>query len=159
MPGQRDHDPNLRDLARQMRAEPSDAERQMWRLLRDRRLSQFKFRRQVPISGYIADFYCVKLKVVVELDGGQHLEPDALAYDRERTATFNRLGVRVVRFNTRQVLREGDAVCATLLRDLSIMPSPQPSPGVPGEGADASTSDAACRGPNASYVRPFASPP
>lgn len=54
----------------------------MWRFLRSRRLSGWKFRRQHPLCGYIADFCRLDPKLVIELDGGQHLDAEALAYDK-----------------------------------------------------------------------------
>ena len=57
-----------------MRGAPTDAELRLWRLLRDRRLSGFKFRRQVPVGPYIVDFLCVGAKLIVEADGSQHAE-------------------------------------------------------------------------------------
>jgi len=89
MPGQRDHDLGLRKLARRLRKESTEAEQRLWRLLRDRRLSAHKFRRQVPLAGYILDFYCVKAKLAVEIDGSQHEKPEAIEYDAERTAVLN----------------------------------------------------------------------
>ena len=68
----------LKDRARQMRREPTEAERRMWRLLRDRRLGGFKFRRQEQLGRYIVDFVCFEQKLIVELDGSQHAES---AYD------------------------------------------------------------------------------
>jgi very-short-patch-repair endonuclease len=62
----------IRNFARRMRSEPTDAEAAMWRLMRDRRLLQFKFRRQVPFKNYILDFVCFERKRVIEIDGSQH---------------------------------------------------------------------------------------
>jgi very-short-patch-repair endonuclease len=59
--------------ARTLRRNPTDAERRLWRHLRSRQLFGYKFRRQYPIAGYIADFACVEAGLVIELDGGQHL--------------------------------------------------------------------------------------
>ena len=64
----------LKDRARQMRREPTEAERRMWRLLRDRRLGGFKFRRQEQLGRYIVDFVCFERKLIVELDGSQHAD-------------------------------------------------------------------------------------
>jgi very-short-patch-repair endonuclease len=64
----------LKDRARQMRREPTEAERRMWRLLRDRRLGGFKFRRQEQLGRYIVDFVCFEQKLIVELDGSQHAD-------------------------------------------------------------------------------------
>src|SRR5690606_19028395 len=63
-----------RGFAKHMRKNPTDAERQMWLLLKDRRFTDFKFRRQVPIGPYIADFVCYAARVIIELDGSQHID-------------------------------------------------------------------------------------
>jgi very-short-patch-repair endonuclease len=62
----------IRGFAKKMRHEPTDAELAMWRLLRDRRLSQYKFRRQVPFQNFILDFVCFEKRVVIEIGGSQH---------------------------------------------------------------------------------------
>ena len=125
-----------------MRREPTDAEKRLWRLLRDRRLSGFKFRRQVPVAGYILDFYCMNAGVVVEADGGQHLDAEQAEYDVRREAALARLGIRVLRFPDDEIVKYPDAVCEAIYVALvgegqSAEPSPPPSPGVPGEGVDA----------------------
>jgi very-short-patch-repair endonuclease len=65
---------NQRSRARTMRRAPTDSELRLWRLLRDRRLSGFKFRQQVPVGPYIVDFLCVGAKLIVEADGSQHAD-------------------------------------------------------------------------------------
>ena len=82
----------------------------MWKLLRDRQVANAKFRRQHPIEGYIADFYCHEYKLIVELDGSQHLTEQGLLADALRTQRLNELGIRVRRFDNRQVLVETEAV-------------------------------------------------
>ena len=135
MPNNRDKSRRLLGFARVMRHNKTDAERKMWMLLRDRKLNDFKFRRQHPIAGYIVDFFCIREKLVVELDGGQHSEPEAIAYDAARTAKLNELGIRVLRFWDHDVLRDSDIVLETIYNTLvPADPSPRPSPGVPGEG-------------------------
>ena len=68
--------PNLRHFAREMRKEPTPAERALWKVLRNRRLAGFKFRRQVTFGPYILDNYCARAKLVVETDGDTHATPD-----------------------------------------------------------------------------------
>ena len=131
----RDPDPRLKGFARELRASATDAERRIWSKLRDRRFAEWKFRRQTPIGGYIVDFYCVKAKLVIELDGGQHGTPEAEAYDAERTRVLESLGLRVLRFWDNDALSRTDVVMNEIFRQLREGPSPQPSPGVPGEGA------------------------
>ena len=101
---------NLRTLARQLRRNETNAERLLWSKLRGQRLLGLKFRRQTPIGPYIADFVCFERKVVIELDGGHHAEPDPTARDEQRTRWLVEQGFRVLRFWDNQVLRETDAV-------------------------------------------------
>ena len=71
-----------------MRRQPTDGEKKLWSIVRRDKLAGFRFRRQVPIDGYIADFCCVPAGIVVEADGGQHYEPDHQKYDQQRTEMF-----------------------------------------------------------------------
>ena len=119
MPLRHDCSPRLRGFARGMRRQPADAERKLWWHLRDRRLGGFKFRRQVPIGGYIVDFVCEEASLVVELDGEQHADPAALRYDEERTEKLAQLRFRVVRFASYEVVKDPVAVAATILRILT----------------------------------------
>ncbi len=84
--------------ARALRATQSDAERLLWGSLRSRRLGGWKWRRQAPVGPFTADFLCIEAKLVVELDGSQHNEPEALAYDSRRTEYLELQGLRVIRF-------------------------------------------------------------
>ena len=121
-------DPRLLAHARSMRHDPTDAEAKLWQLLRNRRLAGFKFRRQIPVAGYIVDFYCHDACLGVELDGGQHNDDRGKAYDEGRTLALKRSGVRIVRFWNPDVLKELDVVLEHIyqyLTDLSLQP---PSP-------------------------------
>ena len=107
-----------RSNARRGRAEPTVTEAAMWKLLRDRRLEGVKFRRQMPIGTYIADFCCPALKLIIELDGGVHAlraESDAV-----RDAWLTTAGFTVLRFGNEAVLRNPalvfDAVRQTIAR-------------------------------------------
>ena len=95
--------------ARRLRRDATDAETRQWRELKDRQLG-VKFRRQFPFGPYILDFYCMDLRLVVEVDGGQHFEPENIKLDAERTAVLERSGLRVLRFTNREVLMEPEAV-------------------------------------------------
>jgi len=101
-------DPRLITFARRMRHEPAPTERLMWKLLRDRRLAGFRFRRQHPIPPYIADYYCAVAKLIVELDGDTHVGREE--QDREREDFFRSLGYRVLRFWNNQLFEDEDAV-------------------------------------------------
>jgi very-short-patch-repair endonuclease len=102
--------------ARALRSEATDAERKLWALLRGRRLSGAKFRRQVPVDRYFADFACLEAKVIVELDGGQH--HDQADYDEARTETLVACGWRVIRFWNTDVMENADGVADTILAEI-----------------------------------------
>jgi very-short-patch-repair endonuclease len=102
--------------ARKLRQSATDAERLLWRYLRRENFTAYKFRRQYPIAGYIVDFVCVSAKLVVELDGGQHL--DALEYDKERTRKIAVCGYRVLRFWNDDVFLRTEAVLEEIWRGL-----------------------------------------
>jgi very-short-patch-repair endonuclease len=82
--------PLIRDQARLLRRDPSDAEQKLWEKLRRGQLRGAKFRRQFPIGPYIADFACIEAALTIELDGGQHAE--RAATDNERTRFIERMG-------------------------------------------------------------------
>lgn len=98
------------ELAKQLRKNQTDAEKLMWLLIRNRQLAGAKFRRQHPIEGYIADFYCHEHKVVIELDGSQHFTTEGLRKDEQRSMRLSELGIEVLRFDNRQVLSETESV-------------------------------------------------
>jgi very-short-patch-repair endonuclease len=120
--------------ARALRRSSPDAEHALWQRLRDRQLGGYKFRRQRPIGDYFADFACIEANLVVELDGGQHFEPNAIEADARRTAVLNAHGFHVLRFTDREALVERDAVLARILDWLETNhPHPSPLPQA-GEG-------------------------
>jgi very-short-patch-repair endonuclease len=79
---------DLLAFARELRQNETDAERLLWRLLRNRSLAGAKFRRQHPFPPYVLDFYCHELKLAIELDGGQHNLPEGRLHDKVRTANW-----------------------------------------------------------------------
>jgi len=93
-------------------------------MLRNRRLGGYKFRRQEPIGPFVVDFFCYEARVVIEVDGAQHFEAANAARDKARSAYLEALGLRVLRFNNREVLTETEAVAETILRALTRSPSP-----------------------------------
>ncbi|MBM4350351.1 MAG: endonuclease domain-containing protein [Deltaproteobacteria bacterium] len=93
---------------RQLRKNMTDAERLLWRHLRLRQISGYKFRRQQPIGRYIVDFVCFEKKLIIEVNGGQHA--DQLAYDAKRSAWLEKEGFHILRFWDNQVLNETDGV-------------------------------------------------
>ncbi len=100
--------------ARALRKTSTDAERAIWRRLRDRQLEGFKFRRQHPVGPFFADSACVEAGLIVELDGGQHFEHDAVRADAERTDRLQREGFTVLRFDDPQALLEADGLLSVV---------------------------------------------
>lgn len=95
---------NLTALARENRKNPTAAEKKIWNdILRARQFAQYKFLRQKPIAGFIVDFYCSELRLVIEIDGDSHGE--AAEYDFARTSALNARGLTVVRYANEDVLK------------------------------------------------------
>jgi very-short-patch-repair endonuclease len=117
---------NLR--ARAFRANMTDAERCLWHLLRGRRLSGYKFRRQRPLGPFIADFASIEHRLVIEADGGQHNESD---YDARRTAWLEKHGWRVLRFWNDEILQNPEGVADVIvgmIKEMEISKTTAPSP-------------------------------
>src|SRR5579863_3656190 len=87
----------FRNRARQLRATQTSAESKLWRVLRNRRLARWRFRRQHPINGYIVDFVTLDGKLIVEVDGATHSTERELRYDAKRTRILTSLGFHIVR--------------------------------------------------------------
>ena len=96
--------PLIFERAKELRKRMTDSEKILWSALRRKKRKGFKFRRQHPMSTYIADFYCHQLKLVVEIDGGYHLKKEIREKDEARTKDLKDLGVKVIRFTNYQVL-------------------------------------------------------
>ena len=103
-------------LARKLRKESTDAERVLWKHLRNRQLAGHKFRRQEIIGNYIVDFLCLEAKLIIEVDGSQHMEQ--MNYDNERTEYLQSLGHKVIRFWNHEVLNNTEAVLEKIYHEL-----------------------------------------
>jgi very-short-patch-repair endonuclease len=120
----------LTPVARVLRKNATDAERHLWRRLRDRQIEGFKFRRQHPIGSYVVDFVNLEKKVIVEVDGGQH----ALAQDdKKRDEWLQMEGYTVLRFWNNQVFNNLEGVLEHIRNALLDSPTPHPSPLPQGE--------------------------
>lgn len=110
-------------FAKQLRSSMTDAERLLWFHLRGHRLNGVKFKRQQPIGDYIVDFVCFERRLVIEVDGGQHLEN---ASDQQREAWLRGQGFEVLRFWNNEVLGQTEAVLEKILGALPLSPTPLP---------------------------------
>ncbi len=111
----------LRDRAKEMRHAPVLYERRLWKLLRDRRLEGLKFRRQVVLGRYVADFVCLRHRLIVEADGPQH--QDSL-HDVERDAFLREQNFRVLRFSNSEIENRAHEVIAAILAASAAQPRP-----------------------------------
>ena len=117
-------------FARDLRVNSTDAEQRLWQRLRNRQLGGHKFRRQVTVGPFIADFACIDDRLIVEIDGGQHSEQR----DAARTEFLTSRGYRVIRFWNHDVLENIEGVLQSILWKIEDQaPSPNPLP-LAGEG-------------------------
>lgn len=117
---------HLKPLARTLRRNMTDAEQLLWKHVRGKQIHGVQFYRQKPLAGYISDFYCAALNLVLEVDGAQHLAPDQLLYDQERSKVFESLGLQVLRFDNQQVLTQTEQVLAVIEEAVSKKIPPPP---------------------------------
>jgi very-short-patch-repair endonuclease len=112
---------DLKLLSRKLRSDSTDAERVLWQKLRSRQMRGLQFYRQKPLLDYIVDFYCPRARLVVEIDGMQHLEVANVERDAIRDNQLVSIGLKVLRFSNLQVLQETEAALAAI--DLAIQRS------------------------------------
>ena len=96
--------PKIFSNAKKLRDNATEAEEKLWLAVKNNQIEGFKFRRQHPLSFYIADFYCHALKLVIEIDGGYHLDEEQRLLDEKRTSDIEFQGLKVIRFTNDEVL-------------------------------------------------------
>jgi very-short-patch-repair endonuclease len=109
----------LKDFSRVLRSNMTEAEQHLWQRIRNKQVCGVQFYRQKPLLSFIVDFYSTKARLVIELDGAQHFESEHRIRDEERDAQLASLGLKVLRFDDRQVLMETDAVMDVIFRVVS----------------------------------------
>lgn len=107
-------------LARNLRKYQTPQEKKLWNLLRNHRFYGYEFRRQYCIGNYIVDFICREKKIVIELDGGQHNEPEHIKYDNERTAFLVSKGFKVISFWNKDINENIDGIYEQLLHEFVV---------------------------------------
>jgi very-short-patch-repair endonuclease len=113
-------------ISRQLRKNMTDAEKALWRHLRFNQLS-YKFRRQCPVGSYIVDFVCFEKKLIIELDGGQHM--DQVVYDSKRDTWLEQEGFQIIRFWNHEVLSNVESVKERISNILTPHLNPPPQGG------------------------------
>lgn len=110
----------LKEFSRSLRSSMTDAEQHLWWRLRNKQLCGVQFYRQKPLLSFIVDFYCPKVRLVIELDGAQHFEAEHRIKDAERDAKLAGIGIKVLRFDDRQVLRETESVVVVIYDEVIV---------------------------------------
>jgi very-short-patch-repair endonuclease len=108
--------------AKFLRQHATEPEQKLWIYLRGRPLG-FKFRRQHPLAVYIADFYCHKANLVIEIDGPSHSDPNAIKYDQERDRAIERMNLTTIRFSNEEVMDNFSSVADSIIRFLKASSS------------------------------------
>ena len=115
-------------VAKNLRKQSTDTEQLVWKYLRAKWLNGLKFKRQRLIGNYIVDFVCFERKIIIELDGGQHAQPDQMLKDNERDQWFERQGYEVLRFWDNEVLRNTRGVLEVIWKKCLNRPPLNPLP-------------------------------
>jgi very-short-patch-repair endonuclease len=116
--------PEIIRLANSYRLKPTAAEEVLWQEIRKLRNKGFIFRRQHPIEFYIADFYCRKIKLVIEVDGDIHLKKEVLMHDESRSGELERFGIKVLRFKNKDVIENKKQVLNEILHKITELTFP-----------------------------------
>ena len=112
------YDKKLKDRSQHLRKSMTTAEMFLWSKIRMKQLKGYWFYRQKPVGNFIADFYCPKAKLVVEVDGSQHYSGENIEYDRARNEYMEGTGLRVLRFTNTEVLTNITSVVELIEREL-----------------------------------------
>ena len=121
----------LTERARELRSNMTNAERHLWKHLRQRQIAGYRFRRQMPMGSYIVDFICLERRLIIEIDGSQHQEQQV--YDARRDQWLAEQEFQVLRFWNNEVLNQTEGVLMRILEVLERT-APPPTPPPPGGG-------------------------
>jgi len=116
----------FKERRRDLRRNQTDAEKALWKQLRNKGFMGLKFFRQYSVGAYIVDFYCPEHKLAIEVDGGQHADPENMNYDRERTCYLESIGITVTRFWNNDLLQNIEGVLEEMIKILTPPPSAPP---------------------------------
>jgi very-short-patch-repair endonuclease len=112
----------LKPRRRELRQSTTPAEIKIWNIIRNRKINNLKFIRQYSVGFYILDFYCPKIRLAIEIDGGQHNDPDQKEYDEERTKYLNNLDIKVIRFWNSDVIKNIEGVYQVVVASVQNSP-------------------------------------
>ena len=113
-----DYNKKLKKRAQELRSNMTDAEIILWSKIKGRQIKNAQFYRQKPIGNYIADFYCAKYNLIIELDGSQHFTNEGMEYDSERDTYLKFMGIKVLRFTNIQIMKELNTVLEVIFNEM-----------------------------------------
>jgi very-short-patch-repair endonuclease len=113
-----EYNAHLKGKARQLRKNLTDSESALWSRLRAKQLMGIQFYRQKPVGNYIVDFFAPKANLVIEVDGSQHMQGKHLQGDKSRDEYLSRLGLKVLRFNSNEILKDIDAIVEVIYQTI-----------------------------------------
>ena len=113
--------PGIFEKAKALRKNMTPAELKLWQHLKDNNILDLRFRRQHPIDIFIADFYCHKIKLIIELDGEIHNNSSNQEYDKNRTAELERLNIKVIRFTNEEVMKDVENVVERIKKICEVL--------------------------------------
>ena len=108
----------LKGYSQQLRKDMTDAEKLLWSKIRGKQFKGYQFYRQKPIGNFIVDFYCPKINLVIELDGGQHYTEEGKAKDNDRDKYLEGEGLRVLRFSDRDIFENMEGILESIWSSL-----------------------------------------
>lgn len=120
------NDSKTKTYRRELRKNQTDAEEVLWNYIRAKQINGYKFLRQYSVGNYILDFYCPKVRLAIELDGGQHNEIKLIEKDKIRTDYLNSQDITVLRFWNNEVLGDTEAVLEKINNELMELTHPDP---------------------------------
>ena len=116
--------PSVFEKAKFLRNNMTESEQLLWQQLRNKKMVGFRFKAQHPIANYIADFYCHRLKLVVEVDGVNHLNAEQKAYDTGRSLEMERFEIKVIRFTNDDVKTNINWMVSEIEKELNLLAAP-----------------------------------
>ncbi|KKS64211.1 MAG: hypothetical protein UV40_C0004G0002 [Parcubacteria group bacterium GW2011_GWA1_42_7] len=118
------NDSKLKSRRRELRRNQTEAEKIIWRYLRGRSMEGMKFFRQYGVGSYILDFYCPRLSLAIEIDGGQHMEESGKIHDAKRADFLSSKGIKIMRFGNNEVMKNKQAVLEMIRHYIITHPIP-----------------------------------
>ncbi len=122
-----------KEKRKNLRKNMTEEEVILWSVIKNKKLSRVKFRRQYSVGPFIIDFFSVEYKLAIELDGSQHFKEDAIEYDNKRTEYLEALGIKVIRITNKEIRHNLEGVLKYISKEIKIRKTTSPS-------ADADTS-------------------